>query len=152
MQKTKKTALNLLIFLAISIITNNSYAAAKPMVINCSIFNNGLKDISIESESFEKITLAGISLSPKGNHLLQKAGNYEFWVSTYAAILDPKPIRVTDFKIEIRNAATGITTQAVNTKTELGLYAALNMVKYSKENPFFPIAELSFECREDMSQ
>lgn len=148
---TKILGLKLLTIFSIFIIGSNASASSKPMIVNCSIFNNGFKEIPIESEGFKKIALNDISMSPEGNHLLKKVGNYEFWLGTYAVILDPKPLKVTDFKIEIRNINTGVTNQVVNSKTEFGLSAAINMVKYSKENPYWPIAELSFECRKDMS-
>ncbi len=149
----KKASLSLLLLG----IANSSQGHDKPpinraMVVNCSISNQGFDEIDFEYKIFEKIYLIDISTRTGGNHLIKSTPIYDFWVSTYAAILDPKPIKVTDFKIEIRDKKTKIAYQAINHQTGDGLSASVSAVKYSKQNPQWPIAELSFECREDMSQ
>lgn len=155
MQNTRKIVLSLFSMFLFSTLTSNALATQKtpkPMIVNCSISNQGFKDIDFEYKVFEKINLYDVSTRGGGNHLVKSTEKFDFWVSTFVADISSKIPKVTDFKVEIRNKDSSLAYQAINHATGDGLLSHLSLVKYSKENIYWPVAEIIFKCKEDMNQ
>lgn len=85
----------------------------KPFTVECSIFANNFPGIAnTDGKETKKVTLAGDNSTKDGHQLVDKLGDYEFWVVSGETLSDKKESELFTYKAEIRNMKTGIVAQA----------------------------------------
>lgn len=84
-----------------------------PLTVECSIYSRDFPGIkNIRDYKYKAVTLAGLNDEKDGQKLVDKIGDYEFWVVSGETLGSATKQELFTYKAEIRNTKTGVTAQA----------------------------------------
>lgn len=84
-----------------------------PLTLRCAIFAKGFPGI-YDTNSYppKEVTLRNVFGLPDGEKLVDRMGDFEFWVSTDRTISGRGRIEILSYNLELRNMKNGVSTIA----------------------------------------